>query len=655
MWNGTEVNKGERISSALIRRARNAHFTALAAIAVVATVAHFLTWRSFEDYQDSSGAANMMSRLMFDTNEIARNAQAYALDRGNDAFERAWTLTRIDTLMDSTNRQHAQLSVLVDHAFPKSSEAASLLEEAEFVRIQLRDSVDQIFKASGTGVDFEGIARSLQRNAELYRSKASEASQFLRNASDDRMNRTRMFGLAGVLLVLLGLLIEGRYLFRPLVSRLARSTRLEKEKDAVDRQNAHLARLQTATEEAYKEVEAHRRALEAQAQTLELALRKAEEASRLKSEFLANMSHEIRTPLNGVVGMTELLARTELTDAQQESVQTIIYSAESLLHIINDILDLSKVEAGKLSIDPVLFNLDELVNSVVDVYTPSASERSLKISASVDNASDLDLVGDSARIRQILNNLVSNAVRFTEHGSIAITAQTFFSDGRMLLRVDVRDTGIGIDPETLAHLFEPFTQADGSTTRIYGGTGLGLAIVKQLAELMGGWAGATSEPGRGSNFWFVVEVEPEAHVPEPAGDEPLPINALSPGLRVLLVEDNPVNQLVGIRLLESEQCLVTVAQNGVEALEKFAAQGFDLVLMDIHMPAMDGLEATRQMRKLEEGRDARTPIIAMTADAMEREIRRAMEAGMDGCLSKPVRSVELREALARWSPPVKVT
>jgi CheY-like chemotaxis protein/nitrogen-specific signal transduction histidine kinase len=410
--------------------------------------------------------------------------------------------------------------------------------------------------------------------------------------------------------------------------------------------------LQQATEEAYREVESHRQALQVQAEALEVALGKAEEASRLKSEFLANMSHEIRTPLNGVVGMTEVLGRTPLTDQQRESVQTISLSAESLLRIINDILDLSKVEAGKLTIEPVPFDLSDLLESVIDVQMNAASEKDLKLQCELKPGSERHLLGDAARIRQILMNLVSNAIKFTQSGLVDIVAETFEQEGHLRLRVSVFDTGIGIRPERLPSLFDPFTQADGSTTRLYGGTGLGLAIVKQLAELMGGWAGAHSEPGKGSEFWFVVNVDVAGTPPEhePLRDQPIVVPT---GLRILLVEDNAVNQLVGIRLLEAEKCVVTIAHDGLEAVEKYGEQEFDLILMDVHMPGMDGLEATTAIRHLEVAMGKRTPIIAMTADAMEREVRRALDAGMDDYLSKPVRGAELREMLARWSTPVR--
>jgi signal transduction histidine kinase/CheY-like chemotaxis protein len=645
-----KVDQGERLSSALIRRARSAHFAALAAVALVASAAHLLTWQSFTGFREATDMVSLMDHVMQDTGSAARSTQGYASGLF-DEFDREWYLHQIERLSGDANAKQVRIETALPHVFPEAKALREAFDDAETYGQKVRADIARLLAPVPSG-SLNAQLVALQKDAATYQIKAEEVRDQMRDIADLRMDQARLFGLSGLLLILLGLLVEGHFLFRPLVHRLASAIRVEREKGAVERENAHLARLQRATEDAYREVESHRAALQTQARALEDALRRAEEASRLKSEFLANMSHEIRTPLNGVVGMTEILSRSNLSPRQMESVQTISTSAESLLRIINDILDLSKVEAGKLTVEPAPFNIRELLNGVLDLQSKPASEKGLKLSVRVKEGSEENLVGDAARIRQIVTNLVSNAVKFTERGSVEVKAETFESDGDLMLRVDVVDTGIGIDPARLPELFDPFTQADGSTTRTYGGTGLGLAIVKQLCELMGGWAGGESEPGSGSSFWAVIEVQPAEEHLVVSPDRPVKSVHLPAGLRILLVEDNAVNQLVGIRLLEAEKCAVTVAQDGAEAVELFRRGQWDLVLMDVHMPGMDGLEATRTMRTLETGRLRRTPIVAMTADAMEREVRRAMEAGMDGFLSKPVRSAELREVLALWAVPV---
>ncbi len=653
MWKSNNVDPGERLSAALVQRARRAHFAALAAVALVAAAAHFLTWQSFASFKDSSDVVTLMGRVMYNTTEVARHAQFLAGGL-SDPEERDWYVGHIEGLLTVSDSERARVSDLIAEVFPESKSAKENLQDSEVSRVLLRSDILRIVKASRgeSREDIRPYVTSLQKHAEDYQHKAGDALTELKTGATSRMVRTQMLGAIGVLLVLLGLLIEGHVLFRPLVDRLAEALRAERERDGIEQENLHLAKLQKATEEGYREVEAHRLALQTQAEALKVALGRAEEASRLKSEFLANMSHEIRTPLNGVVGMTELLSRTHLDSRQQEAVNTISVSAEALLTVINDILDLSKVEAGKLSVEPVPFELEALLASVLDMHAKAAADKGLSVAWTIKDGSLTKLVGDSSRLRQILTNLVSNATKFTERGSIQLTAETYQRGGDLMLRIEVVDTGIGIDPTRLPQLFDPFTQADGSTTRMYGGTGLGLAIVKQLSELMGGWTGASSEVGVGSRFWFVVEVEPAAAVSETQTAVASP-TTVPLGLSVLLVEDNAVNRLVGVRLLEAEKCQVTVAQDGLQAVEEFRLGGFDVVLMDIHMPSMDGLQATRAMREIEKTRGRRTPIIAMTADAMEKDVRTALASGMDDCLSKPVRGAELRAMLSKWAGLVK--
>lgn len=391
-------------------------------------------------------------------------------------------------------------------------------------------------------------------------------------------------------------------------------------------------------------------------QTAELreANARLEEISRLKSDFLANMSHELRTPMNAIIGFTELLAETKLDGEQAEYAQTIRQSAFSLLSLINDILDLAKIEAGKLDLEVLPYELTEVVQNVAAMFRIPAREKGVEVAFRLDPRVPLRVLGDNNRLRQILVNLAGNAMKFTEKGKVEILVERVQdTDLGVLACFAVRDTGIGIPEARRQAIFEKFTQADGSTTRKYGGTGLGLAICQQLVALMGGEISVESELGKGSTFQFTIPLvavrEPITLPAAEAAGLPAEETAAPAGVtRILLVEDNAVNQKLASIIITRQGFQLGVAADGVEALEQLKNQEFDVVLMDVQMPNMDGHTATRKIREIEADpgarreyvclRDRAKPlqIIGLTAHARKEDEQACYEAGMDGFLTKPI-------------------
>ncbi|HEX8984872.1 MAG TPA: response regulator [Bryobacteraceae bacterium] len=379
----------------------------------------------------------------------------------------------------------------------------------------------------------------------------------------------------------------------------------------------------------------------------------AEAASRTKSEFLANMSHEIRTPMNGIIGMQALALTAANNEDTRSYIEAAQYSAQSLLAILNDVLDLSKIEAGRLEVDPAVFSPRSLAEEALRLVTHAARIKGLALVCNISGSVPGALLADALRIRQILTNLLGNAVKFTEQGRIELRVDCRPAGPEMVeLEVAVADTGVGIPPDKHATIFQAFRQADSSTTRQYGGTGLGLTISARLAALMGGSIGVTSTPGFGSTFLLTVPCRLAAHesISQPAPHDASGSASAQPcrHLRILLAEDNPVNQRLAQRLLQKRGHEVSVAGDGRQALEAATNEGpFDLILMDVQMPGMDGFDATRAIRRLKNPKRRSIPIIAMTAFAMKGDRERCLAAGMNGYVTKPIDPAELCSTIER--------
>lgn len=525
------------------------------------------------------------------------------MQTGETSPERRSSDTRLADSIDLFARSHSELVL----AARMSDDILDIYRQPETDLDRMTVEFAALAERIRTGDTSAGGIRRLADNAEAILPLLNDATNAFTRAAERRVHFMDRLELAAFSITLFILLLEGWFVFRPAVLSISRT----------------LKQLETARNEA-------------------------ERASAAKSNFLAQMSHEIRTPLNGVIGMASGLGTTKLDEEQRKMVTTLQSSGELLLTVVNDILDISKVEAGQVSLEDADISLEQILNWIDSTYRPTSAAKGLKWETHLADDARGWYRGDATRIRQILSNLVSNAIKFTPTGEVRAEVHCLSRDaaGTAQIEIVVRDTGIGIPAERIEAIFNPFEQADASTTRKFGGTGLGLAITMRLAELMGGNITVESTPGQGSRFTVTLSLERGQAPAAPADIPAQPADALAARLRALVIDDVATNRLVLQTLLTPLEVDVTCAGSGQEALDILESEHFDVILMDIQMPDMDGVQTTQQLRLREQqsGQDT-TPVIAVTANVLPEQVAAYRAAGLDDHLAKPVRREDLVELL----------